>query len=170
MNDLKLQENYIDGNTVRKMQPAPSRYEENMFIKNRQVVQAKKKRLRKQKVQSFKYYLFVTMIFTGLIVLSVRYLYLYNDYTMYKNQVVEKEQYLQVLIDENTATATKLYKPLDLLEIKRIATEEYGMVEASSDQIKFYIDSNESYVKQYSDVPEDESTAINVVGFITFGR
>ncbi|MDF2820759.1 MAG: Septum formation initiator [Clostridiales bacterium] len=166
---MGLNERYVEGNTVRKI---PSHYnnEENMFLRNRQVTQAKKKRLRKEKAEVLKYYLIVTFVFIGLIVLCVRYLTLFSSYSGYKNEVLAKEQYLQEIIGENTELGSRLCAPLDLLEIKRIATQDYGMVEASKEQVAFYEDSNESYVKQYADVPEDEKTAINVVGFITFGR
>ena len=169
---MKTNERYIEGNTVRKIERAPSRLEldDNRFIRSRQVQEAKKKRLRKEKAESIKYYIFATVVFVGLVVLGVRYISLYNDYSVYRTDVVAKEKYLQEIIETNAELEIDLGAPVDLMEIARIATEEYGMIEATKDQVKFYVDSNDSYVTQYADIPEDEKATINVVGFITFGR
>ena len=171
---MKSNVRYIEGNTVRKIEsrPRPSRLDldDNRFIRSRQLAEAKKKRLRKERAKSIKYSIITTLVFIGLVVLGVRYISIYNDYSIYRTEVVTKEKYLQQIMESNAELETRLGAPVDLMEIARIAKEEYGMIEATKDQVKFYVDSNDSYVKQYADIPEDEKTTINVVGFITFGR
>lgn len=169
---MKTNERYIEGNTVRKIERSPSRLDldDNRFIRSRQVSEAKKKRLRKEKAESIKYYIFATVVFVGLVVLGTRYITLYNEYSVYRTEVVAKEKYLQEIVETNAELEIDLGAPVDLMEVERIAIEEYGMVEAKQEQVKFYVDSNDSYVTQYADIPEDEKAAINVVGFITFGR
>jgi len=69
--------------------------------------------------------------------------------------VRQNQQTLQTLRGNNDALENALDASLDLEEIYRIATEEYHMVYPADDQIIYYQNTDNGYVRQYEDIPTD---------------
>ena len=45
---------------------------------------------------------------------------------------------------------------IDLSQVYQTAVNEYGMTAIKEDQIHYYSNENEDYVKQYEQIPKDE--------------
>ena len=56
---------------------------------------------------------------------------------------------------------------MDLEKIRDIAVNELGMVYANEDQVVLYDNEGSDYVKQYADIPKDQSGLKGVLGTIS---
>ena len=62
---------------------------------------------------------------------------------------------LAELKEDNDAYYSEVITGVDLDEIRDRAINELGMQYATEDQIRYYTPGNNSYVRQYQDVPEN---------------
>ena len=88
------------------------------------------------------------------------------------DQVMQKKHELTELRRENAHLESMINQKLDLVEIKRIAMEEYGMVFPTDQDVITIASEEGSYTVQYMTVEplEVEKTTIgNVLAFITRG-
>ena len=66
-----------------------------------------------------------------------------------------RELELNQLKEDNDAYYSEVLTSVDLNEIRDKAINELGMQYATEDQIRYYTPGNNSYVRQYQDVPEN---------------
>ena len=144
--------NYVDGNTARKMNTVPERIRRE---KRKQVVRRRQAERNVQRAMAFDLQYTVFLAVAMLITLVVCYimLTLQAKITEQNSHIATLEQTLVVLNSENDAFNVRLNGSVDLTEIYKIATKELGMVYPENGQILQYDAANPDYVKQYKDVP-----------------
>lgn len=166
------QTNYIDGNTVRKLEPAPYRphrpERENIPGDHKHAPQPDRQKLRRQQAHQeiaarnqarvakmdLKYTLFLGMAVVTTLLVCVFYLSLQSQLTQQSKSITKLKQQLNTVTDANLATQERINSAIDLEKVYKIATEEMGMVYASEDQIVYYVSNDNDYVKQYKDIPQ----------------
>ena len=87
-------------------------------------------------------------------------------------EVIKHKNELTEVRRENAHLESIIHENLDLVEVKRIAMEDYGMVFPTSDEVIVINPRPSSYTIQYATIeaPVVEKTSIgNVLAFITRG-
>ncbi len=158
---------YIDGNTVRKIQPRPYRPTEEELERRRR--QKARKRLREEekarrqeaarrnqeKAQrldlGFTLFLMVSAALT--VAACVFYLNTQSALSRQSSVIASLESELSVLENENAAARERLNSAVDLSEVYQKAVSEYGMTAITEDQIHYYTSDNQDYIKQYQAIP-----------------
>ena len=97
---------------------------------------------------------FLTVISVAVLFCCVNYLQLRADITGRIKDVAVLESELSELREENNAYESQVNSSVDLNRIKKIAIGRLGMNYPREDQKKTYSMSNNSYVRQYQDVPD----------------
>ena len=159
--------NYIDGNTVRKLQPNPGRRSEETHrqLQEKQRLdreQRERKRALRAAARTNReralqmnpgYVLFLAVAMTVMVAVSGLYLKLQSELTTRIKHVASLKSEVLDLKGKNDAEQKRIDTSINLDEIRRKATEELGMVYPSKNQIMFFdVDSND-YMNQYQDIP-----------------
>ncbi|MCD8096475.1 MAG: cell division protein FtsL [Lachnospiraceae bacterium] len=141
----------IEGNTVRRLRPQeePRRSERPRRWEYRQT--------EKNSVQ------YVNIIYTFFLVAAacllmwscVNYLQLQAETTSRVKNISSLEAELEELWTENDDYYTRIMSTVDLEYIREVATEELGMVYASSDQVILYDSGTDDYVRQNGEIPSE---------------
>lgn len=97
---------------------------------------------------------FLAVISVAVLFCCVNYLQLRADITGRIKNVAVLESELSELREENNAYESQVNSSVDLNRIKKIAIGRLGMNYPGEEQKKTYSMSNNSYVRQYQDVPE----------------
>ena len=91
----------------------------------------------------------------GLLVFCcVRYLQIQSRVTASMENINKLESTLNDLKAENDAEYNRVMSSVDLETVRKIATEELGMVYADENQVVLYDSKDTDYVRQYQDVPK----------------
>lgn len=154
---------YIEGNTVRKIQPLehpPRRQGTRRRVGNRQ---AEKGRV--QYVNIF-YSVFLTAAAVMVLWSCVNYLQLQAETTSRIKNIAALETELENLRKENDDDYTRIMTAVDLDYIKEVAINELGMVYAEEDQVVLYDGGTRDYVRQNAEIPDEEVPLIDRI----FGR
>ena len=77
------------------------------------------------------------------------------------------ESQLTDLKQENDDEYNRVVTSVDLEKIRDIAINELGMVYAQEDQVVLYDSEGSDYVRQYADIPEEESGLKELLGTIS---
>ncbi len=161
---------YIDGNTVRKVQPEPYLpTEEELRIRRKQAAKRRLRQREKAKRQAaarknqekaqrldLGYTLF--LMFSALLTVAACVIYLNTQSALTRqNSVISSlESELSTLENENAAARERLNSAVDLSEVYQKAINEYGMTAITEDQIHYYSSDNQDYIKQYQEIPSDK--------------
>ena len=164
---------YVDGNTVRRLQEVPERNipavrgtQDRRQRKTTKAPSAKTARRahavsretmrNRQKAMSMGrgFVFFLAVISVAVLFCCVNYLQLRADITGRIKNVAVLESELSELREENNAYESQVNSSVDLNRIKKIAIGRLGMNYPREDQKKTYSMSNNSYVRQYQDVPD----------------
>lgn len=146
---------YVYGNTVRKLDvernPKVDREE------NRQREYNKQRRSDMEYISSMNIGYVLFLVVSAVIVFGAmgHFLVLSSQVNKNKNAVAKLKESTINLKADNDDYERRLERNLNIEEIKRIAIEELGMVYPTGDQIVNYEYSENDYVRQYSDVPQD---------------
>ena len=139
-------EEYVEGNTVRKVERVP-RYEE----------QERGHHQRNQE-KALQMNLFSVLLLTVAVIctlyICVSYLKLQSSVTARLNHIESLEESIEKLKGDNDALLTRINTSVDLDYVYKVATEELGMVYANKDQVRLYNKTESEYVRQYEDIPE----------------
>lgn len=145
---------YVEGNTVRKIQPAerPDRERRSTGRRSRQA--------EKSQVQ------YTTVLYTFFLAAAacmvlwscVCYLQLQAEMTSRVKNIAALETQLEELKKENDDNYTRIMTSVDLDYIRDVAVNELGMVYAEPDQVILYDGGTRDYVRQSGDLPEEETT------------
>lgn len=156
---LERRHGYVEGSTVRKIQPAerPER---------RQRPQHQVKRAAKQ--ESVQY---VNVLYTFFLVAAacmvlwscVNYLQLQAETTSRVKNIAALETQLEDLRKENDDNYTRIMTSVDLDYIKDVAINELGMVYAQADQVILYDGGTRDYVRQNGDIPQEEESLLDQI-------
>ena len=143
---------YVQGNTVRKVQPVreiperPKKKVNNSVRKNRE----------RAKHMSAGYVLFLCAALVSAGIILVYYIGLQSDITNSVKHIAALERQLNALKVANEEDYTRISSKVDLEEIRRIAIQELGMQYAKEGQIISFASENSDYVKQMEEIPKKE--------------
>lgn len=142
---------YIDGNTVRKLEPrripeeaprkAPARKPNHEVRKNRD----------KASHMNAGYVLFLAAALCAAALILVNYIQLQSDLTNLTRNVADRQSQLNSLKLLNDEEYNRIVSSIDLEEIKRVAMGELGMVYAQEGQIVEYEGKKTDYMRKVSD-------------------
>ncbi len=99
------------------------------------------------------YVLVLTAVCVVTLLLCVHYLQLRSQVIHQNETIAAMENALNQLKAENDAYADKAQASLDMEAVKDKALNELGLHYASESQIRYYNADDESYVRQYENVP-----------------
>jgi cell division protein FtsL len=145
--------NYIEGNTVRKLNAVPERRREEQYeIPSRKKhVTSKPKKLNGIGKASL---LVLTAAAAVTLYFCVDYLMLHYQVSATEKLIAKKEQELKIAKSENDAAYEQINLAYDLDYVYRVAVEELGMVYPKDNKVISYRSEAEDYVRQYADIPE----------------
>jgi len=142
---------YVEGNTVRKLNTAPGIQREDYDLPSRRrQVQSQPKALSGINFVSL---LVLIVAISVTVFMCYEYLTIQTQVSDLNKQVVSENLELTKLTKENDAALDKFDKAIDLDKIYKIAVEEYGMVYPNKNTVITYDSSDDSYVRQYEDIP-----------------
>jgi cell division protein FtsL len=147
----------IEGNTVRKLEPARRQTHQTRPVRHTE------KRTGKEPVRymSVLYTFFLAAAACMVLYSCVGYLQLQAETTSRVKNIASLETELEDLRKENDDNYTRIITSVDLNYIKDVAINELGMVYASSDQVILYDGGTKDYVRQSSEIPQEESTFLD---------
>ena len=143
---------YIEGNTVRKLEP--ERIPEQP-VRRRDPRKSYTIRRNQEKAlyMDLPYVILLTVAAICTLYLCVNYLRLQSSINARIQNIEAQETKLENLKAENDALEIRINTYVDLDYIYKVATEELGMVYANKDQVLLYNKSESEYVRQYEDIP-----------------
>jgi cell division protein FtsL len=146
----------IEGNTARKLEPARRRTQK---VRPERKIE---RRTQKPPVQYMHilYTAFLAAAACMVLYSCVCYLQLQAETTSRVKHIASLETQLEDLRKENDDNYTRIITSVDLDYIKDVAINELGMVYATSDQVILYDGGTRDYVRQSSEIPQEESTLV----------
>lgn len=155
---------YVDGTAVRR--PWPSERPGSGRRHEEQTAPRVHTRPGKQAEQhlSMGYTLFLAAAAALALWVCAGYLQLQADNTARVKNIAALEEQLSELKTENDDEYNRVTASVDLEEIRDIAMNELGMVYAAADQVILYDAKGSDYVKQYAEIPEEESGLKGLLG------
>ena len=157
---------YVEGAAVRKLrvEEVPAR-ERRGALEQRPYVQ----RGRRGKAQSLSigYTLFLAAASALTLWVCAGYLQLQADNTARVKNIAALEAQLSELRTENDDEYNRVTTSVDLEEVRDIAINELGMVYAGADQVVLYDSEGSDYMKQYAEIPEEDSSLDSLLGTIS---
>ena len=139
---------FEDGNAARRLDEVPGQPKKKLSRT------AQKNRAKSTKMG--RGYIFFLILACALATgACVHYIRLTAQITEARSTVASKELELNELKADNDAYYSEVVSDIDLDEIRDRAINELGMQYATEDQIKYYVPGDNSYVRQYQDVPEN---------------
>jgi len=160
---------YIDGNTVRKVQPNPGRRSEEthqQFVEQQKLDREQRERKRALRATARRnqeralqmspgYVLFLAAATMIMVAVSGVYLYLQAELTGRIRHVASLKSEVLNLKTDNDAEQKRIDKSVNLEEIRNRATGELGMIYPSKDQIIYFEVDSTDYMNQYQDIPAE---------------
>ena len=150
-------EEYVEGNTVRKVERVP-RYEEQERGHQQKRNVSHTVTVRRNQEKALQMNLFSVLLLTVAVIctlyICVSYLKLQSSVTARLNHIESLEESIEKLKGDNDALLTRINTSVDLDYVYKVATEELGMVYASKDQVRLYNKTESEYVRQYEDIPK----------------
>lgn len=160
---------YIDGNTVRKLQPNPSPSRRSEEIHQELIEKQKLDREQRERKRALRaaarrnqekalqmnpgYVLFLAAAMMVLVGVSGVYLKLQAELTTRINHVASLKSEVMDLKISNDAEQKRIDTSVNLDEVKQKATEGLGMVYPGKEQIIYFEIDNSDYMNQYQDIP-----------------
>ena len=148
---------YVNGTAVRKLQVVenPKREQKNRRSRRPRVTRAP----RREKVNylCIGYTLFLTAASVLALWVCAGYLQLQADNTAKMKNIAALEAQLSNMRAENDDEYNRVTSSVDLEKIRDIAINELGMVYAQSDQVILYNGQGSDYVRQYGEIPREDS-------------
>ena len=163
-NDIRRRADYVEGAAVRKLQTR-----ENPERRQERQRRAHANRRGSEKAQrlGLGYVLFLSAACALTLWVCAGYLQLQADNTARVKNIAALESQLTDLKQENDDEYNRVVTSVDLEKIRDIAINELGMVYAQEDQVVLYDSEGSDYVRQYADIPEEESGLKELLGTIS---
>lgn len=151
---------YVEGNTVRRMEAAPDirrkleTEEERQRSREQRKRQNRAKRNQQRALQMNKSYVFFLTFAVGIVAMTAAYtVQLQADINTKMDTVASLKSQVEELKADNDSAEKKLESTIDLDSIKDIAINQLGMVYPAKDQIVYYDIKKSDYMNQYEDIP-----------------
>ncbi|MDD3794808.1 MAG: hypothetical protein PHE06_02320 [Lachnospiraceae bacterium] len=142
---------YVDGNTVRKIQPMPNYAEP----KKASTSSATRKNREKALQMNLGYVVFLTAAAVITVMVCINYLKLQSQSTASQKTVTVLETQLSDLKLDNDSEYNRIISSVNLEQVKDVAMNELGMVYAAQSQIRTFGGAESDYVKQYQAIPAE---------------
>lgn len=160
--------NYIEGNTVRKMEAVPQRRSEQVhreLERKQEKDRVREERQREARIAARRnqeralqmspgYVVFLAVAMAAMVGVCGVYLKLQSDIANRMKTVAALESQVTSLKTDNDANLKRINTSIDLESIKNTAINELGMVYPSKDQIIYFHIDTSDYMNQYEDIPE----------------
>lgn len=160
--------NYIEGNTVRKMEAVPQRRSEQVhreLERKQEKDRVREERQREARIAARRnqeralqmspgYVVFLAVAMAAMVGVCGVYLKLQSDIANRMKTVAALESQVTDLKTDNDANLKRINTSIDLESIKNTAINELGMVYPSKDQIIYFHIDTSDYMNQYEDIPE----------------
>ncbi len=146
-------QDYIEGNTVRKLYPERVPDKPAKRKKDRRTSYRVRRNQEKALQMDLPYLVVLVIASCCTLFICVNYLRVRSEMTTRMDNIKKLEQELDSLKTENDTLQTRINTSVDLEYIYKVATEELGMVYAGKDQILLYQQTESEYVRQYEDIP-----------------
>lgn len=158
--------NYIDGNTARKQayvgqlamqdySAVPERRREAPAP--RRPVATPERQIRRQPRHmsgiSMASLFILTIAIAATLYFCIEFLMLQHEVSNMEKNIVSMEQNLNSMRNENNAAYEQINMVYDLDYVYSIAVEELGMVYPNNNEVITFEGTDESYVRQYADIP-----------------
>ncbi|WP_461880475.1 hypothetical protein [Fusicatenibacter sp.] len=145
---------YEDGNAVRRLAAQPQeRPEEAQHLRPSVSSQTRRNRARATQI-SAGYAIFLAVVCILCVAACVAYVKLQTVVTTQAEDITSKEKELSDLKADNDAYYNTTVASEDLEAVKEAAKNRLGMKYADESQVIYFDDSENSYVRQYQDVPD----------------
>lgn len=152
MRSTRQNASYIQGNTVRKVQPVREMPERPKKKVNHSV----RKNRERAKHMNAGYVLFLSAALIAAGIILVYYIGLQSDITNSVRHIATLERQLNEIKVANEENYSRINSSVDLEEIRRIAIQELGMQYAQEGQIISFASENSDYVKQMAQIPKKD--------------
>lgn len=149
--------NYVDGNTVRKIEPA---YDAPARPKKRPQQQPRQKEIivgyeKREAVLGLRYTLFLVTALALILGACIIYMNANIKLSRVKRDVFRQQEVLRELQEENAVLSEEVADvQINLEDVYQTATGTFGMVYAGQDQIIYYDSNNSDYIRQFGEIPE----------------
>lgn len=141
---------YISGNTVRKLEPYNIPAQKD---RERRAAQERKAAIRRNRQKQMAidagFMLFLTFAVMATMVVCINFIRLKADVERATKDLATVKEEVIDLRAKNDAAYNKVLTSINYEEIRNIATKEYGMVPAGQNQIIEYTSDMEDYMNQY---------------------
>lgn len=144
---------YVQGNTVRKIDP--QRIPKKRLPETPQKQIAVRRKQEKALQVDVPYLIMLIAAACCMMYLCVNYLHIQSIIASRIDHIESLEKELEQLKSENDALETRINTYVDLDHVYKVATEEFGMVYASRDQILLYDQTESEYIRQNEDIPKN---------------
>lgn len=141
---------YVQGNTVRKLNPAQRPVREYQPKISHTVRRNQEKAL----YMDLPYVILLTIAAVFTLYFCVNYIHVQSSITGRITHIENLEKELENLRSENNALETRINTYVDLDHVYQVATQELGMVYANKNQVLLYNKTESEYVRQYEDIPK----------------
>lgn len=164
--DSKGRTGYVEGAAVRKLHKVSEPAQRERRERRRQPEVHRASRKSAQSL-GLGYVFFLTAACALTMWICVGYLQLQADNTARVKNIAALESQLSDLKQDNDDEYNRVVTSVDLEKIRDIAINELGMVYAQEDQVVLYDSQGSDYVRQYADIPEEESGLKELLGTIS---
>ena len=151
--------NYVYGSTARKLETAPLREEyQNKSLRN----EHEERHRKNHQMQSIDVFSLLFMIAAVGITLyfCISYIELQHNITTMSKEIAIKESEINDLRNQNDAAYNRIDTSVDLNYVYDVAVNELGMVHVDQKRIMKYSDVKSDFVRQYSEIPEEEKSVL----------
>lgn len=152
--------NYIDGNTVRRMEAAPDyrREREERIRREREKEQQRRQRAARRNQEralrtSKSYVAFMTMAVLVFATFTGLYIRIQSDVTVRMKTIASLESQIADVKADNDEAYKRINTSVNLDAVRNIAMSELGMSYAKESQIIYYSVGDDDYMNQYSEIP-----------------
>lgn len=154
---------YVNGTAVRKLQVVenPRRNTRERKPQRPRVHHYRRERVR---YLSIGYSLFLTVASVVALWVCAGYLKLQADNSARMKNIAALEAQLSELKAENDDEYNRTTSSVDLEQVRETAINELGMVYAEADQVILYDSQGSDYVRQYEEIPKEESILKGALG------
>lgn len=142
----------IYGNTARELAPAR---EERVYRNGKRVRESERELRNRDKALRMNgaYVFFLAVVSVFCLSMGVMYLGIQSEITNTREQITELKNDISTLTAKNEAIDYAIQGYISSDRIIKVAKTELGMVEADSDQVVLYKNTDSEYTAQYKDIP-----------------
>lgn len=155
---------YVEGNTARKLQAAQApKVDKQAQRRSSQPARHANRSQAQVQQLGMGYVLVMTVCAVITMWICASYLQLQAENTRSLKNIASLENQLSELKTENDDEYNRLMSSVDLNSIRETAINELGMVYANADQIVLYDSHTNDYVRQFGEIPQEESSLLSAL-------